>query len=189
MTLVSPRLRRVALWSLASLLLLGLLGVGGVVGMFWHYGRDLEEIDEAALRNYRPPQVTRIYARDGETLIGEVYKERRTVLSYDEIPSHVENAFLAAEDAEFYHHEGMDYVGILRALIVNVRAGEIKQGASTITQQVVKNFILSPERTFERKIQELLLRTRALARYATEKICARNHQARNPTGLPNSCLE
>ncbi len=140
-------------------LLAGLAGLIGLMSLFWYYGRDLEAIDADALRSYRPPQVTRILARDGE-LIGEIYTERRTFIPYSEIPGHVEDAFLAAEDADFYHHKGMDYVGMLRALVANLRAGEIRQGASTITQQVVKNFLLSPERTLERKVQELILARR-----------------------------
>jgi len=136
-----------------------LAGVGGLVGIFWWYGRGLEDLNEEQLKNYEPPQVTRIYARDG-TLIGEVYDQRRTLIRYDEIPSHVENAFLAAEDADFYRHEGMDYMGMARALLVNVRARRVKQGASTITQQVVKIFLLSSERSLERKVQELILARR-----------------------------
>jgi penicillin-binding protein 1A len=134
-------------------------GVGGLFGLFWYYGRDLEALDEEGLKNYRPPQVTRIYARDGE-LIGELFEQRRTVVRYEQVPSHVENAFLAAEDADFYRHQGMDYMGMVRALIANVRAGKVTQGASTITQQVVKIFMLSPERSLERKVQELLLARR-----------------------------
>lgn len=151
---------RITLIVLVCLFVVGVLGaVGTVVGVFWYYGRDLEALDEQQLKNYRPPQITRIVARDGR-LIGEVFTERRTFIDYEQIPSHVENAFLAAEDADFHHHEGMDYMGMARALVTNVRAGEIKQGASTITQQVVKNFMLSPERSFERKVQELILARR-----------------------------
>ena len=154
---------------LAVLFGIGVLGsVGAVVGTFWWYGRGVAELDEDRLRNYKPPQVTRIYARDGETLIGEIFVERRTFIRYEEIPSHVENAFLAAEDADFYKHEGMDYAGMVRALLANVRAGEIRQGASTITQQVVKIFMLSPDRTFERKVQELIL-SRRLEQAFTKK--------------------
>ncbi len=134
--------------------------VGGLVGLFWYYGRDLSAYDEEGLENYRPPQVTRIYANDGTTLLGELFEQRRTVIRYEQIPSHVENAFLAAEDADFYRHEGMDYAGMVRALIANVRAGKVTQGASTITQQVVKIFILSSERSLERKVQELILARR-----------------------------
>ncbi len=134
-------------------------GVLGVVGLFWYYGRDIEEIDQQALRDYRPPQVTRVVDRHG-VLIGEIYTQRRTFVPYEKIPAHVENAFLAAEDADFYRHEGMDYVGMVRALLANLRAGKMRQGASTITQQVVKNFLLTQDRTLERKVQELILSRR-----------------------------
>jgi penicillin-binding protein 1A len=151
---------RIALISLVTLCVLGMVAtVATVAGVFWYYGRDLDALDEEQLKDYRPAQITRILARDGR-LIGEVFTERRTFIEYDQIPSHVENAFLAAEDADFYRHEGMDYLGMVRALVANVRAGEIKQGASTITQQVVKNFMLSPEKSFERKVQELILARR-----------------------------
>lgn len=152
--------KRIALWGTGLVLALGLCGVAGLAGLFWYHGRDIEAIDERALREYRPAQVTRVLASDGETVIGELYEERRTFIAYQDIPSHVENAFLAAEDADFYRHEGMDYFGMVRALVANLRAGQVRQGASTITQQVVKNFMLSPERTLERKVQELILARR-----------------------------
>lgn len=155
----SSRLRKVAMWCVGLAGTGMVLGAGTIAGVFWYYGRGIEGIDVAAIRDYRPPQVTRIVARDG-VVIGEIFTERRTLIPYEDIPAHVENAFLAAEDADFYHHEGMDYVGMARAMLTNLEAGELRQGASTITQQVVKNFLLSPERTFERKIQELLLARR-----------------------------
>lgn len=136
-----------------------LAAVATVAGVFWWYARGIAEFDAEGLRNYRPPQVTRILSRDGE-VIGEVFTQRRTIIRYEDIPSHVESAFLAAEDADFYRHEGMDVLGMVRALIVNVKAGEVRQGASTITQQVVKIFLLSAERTLERKVQELVLARR-----------------------------
>ncbi|MCA9681952.1 MAG: PBP1A family penicillin-binding protein [Myxococcales bacterium] len=155
-----PRWLRITVIGLAVLFVLaGLGGVGTIVGVFWYYGRNVDDIDEQALRDYRPPQVTRVLDRHG-VLIGEIFTQRRTFVAYEDIPSHVENAFLAAEDADFYRHEGMDYIGMVRALVANVRAGSMRQGASTITQQVVKNFLLSPERTFERKVQELILARR-----------------------------
>jgi penicillin-binding protein 1A len=153
------RAKRWVVVGLALVLLGTLAGIGSVAGVFWFYGRDVEAIDEAALRDYRPDQLTRVLDRNG-TLIGELFRERRTLVRFEDIPSHVENAFLAAEDADFYHHKGMDVIGMTRALVANVRAGEIKQGASTITQQVVKNFILSPERTLERKVNELIIARR-----------------------------
>lgn len=155
-----PRWLKITVVALAISCVVGMLaGVAGIAGIFWFYGRDIDDVDEAKLRDYRPPQVTRVVDRNG-VLIGEIFSERRTFVPYEDIPAHVENAFLAAEDADFYRHEGMDYIGMVRALVANVRARSLRQGASTITQQVVKNFLLSPERTFERKVQELILARR-----------------------------
>ena len=161
--------RRILIAMTAVVLVSGLAAVGTVVWVFWYYGRGVSELDEERLKDYRPPQVTRIYSRDHE-LIGEIYSQRRTFIDFEHIPSHVENAFLAAEDADFYRHQGMDYMGMVRALIANVRAGEIKQGASTITQQVVKVFMLDPSRTFERKVQELILARRLEQAFTKQEI-------------------
>jgi penicillin-binding protein 1A len=155
----SGGLKRWIVVGLALGLFACLSGVGAIGGVLWYYGRDLDAIDEDALRNYQPPVVTRILSSDG-TLIGELYTERRTTVPFDRVPTHVEGAFLAAEDADFHRHRGMDFMGMVRALITNVRAGRVKQGASTITQQVVKNFLLSPERSMARKVQELILARR-----------------------------
>jgi penicillin-binding protein 1A len=123
-----------------------------------HYEADLPSI--ADLRgHYHPPQVTRVLARDG-TLLAELFTERRTVVSIAALPAHVKLAVLAAEDAGFYEHEGLNYVGILRAMLVNLRAGRAKQGGSTITQQVVKNILLDSERSYRRKLREALLSRR-----------------------------
>jgi penicillin-binding protein 1A len=111
------------------------------------------------LKDYAPPQLTRVLARDG-TPLAELFIERRTVVPIEQIPKAMKVAVLAAEDADFYKHEGLDYFGMLRALIVNVRSGRMKQGGSTITQQVVKNVMLTHERTFARKAQEVLLARR-----------------------------
>jgi penicillin-binding protein 1A len=109
--------------------------------------------------NYHPPQVTRVLARDG-TLLAELFTERRTVVPIGMLPAHVKLAFLAAEDASFYEHEGLNYLGMVRAFVVNLRAGRTRQGASTITQQVVRALLLDPERTYRRKIREALLARR-----------------------------
>jgi len=122
-----------------------------------HYEDDLPST--ADLKNYDPPQVTRVLARDGSVL-AEVFTERRTVVPVSEVPKELKVSVLAAEDADFYKHEGLDYFGMLRALWVNVRTQRARQGGSTITQQVVKNVLLTPERTFERKARELLLARR-----------------------------
>jgi penicillin-binding protein 1A len=112
------------------------------------------------LKTYQAPQVTRVLARDGSVL-AELFTQRRTVVSLASLPAHVKLAVLAAEDAGFYEHEGLNYWGIARAMAVNVRAGSTRQGGSTITQQVVKNLLLNThERTFSRKVREALLARR-----------------------------
>jgi penicillin-binding protein 1A len=83
--------------------------------------------------------------------------EKREIISLDRIPQYLVLAFIAGEDARFFHHKGLDYIAILRALLANVFSGEIVQGGSTITQQVVKSILLSPEKTFTRKIREAIL--------------------------------
>jgi penicillin-binding protein 1A len=113
----------------------------------------------AQLLDYRPPAVSRVFAADG-TVIGEFYIEKRYVLPIYRIPEVVQLAFLAAEDASFYQHRGIDPVGIVRAAIYNYRAGGTRQGGSTITQQVVKSLLLTPERSYERKLKELVLAIR-----------------------------
>lgn len=133
------------------------LGTGSVVGLFVYYGRDLPTF--AALADYRPPQVSRIYDRQGRPA-GEFFHERRTVVPKEKIPKLLKQAVVAAEDANFYNHRGLDYFGIARALFQDVRHMRLAQGASTITQQVVKNMILTPERKLARKVKEAILSQR-----------------------------
>jgi penicillin-binding protein 1A len=121
------------------------------------YEADLPSTQE--LKGYRPPQVTRILARDG-TLLGELFIQRRTLVSIADVPEHARLAVLAAEDASFYAHKGLDYLGMLRAIAKNLRSSKARQGASTITQQVVKNVLLTPDRTFDRKMREAILARR-----------------------------
>ncbi len=134
-----------------------LLGLVGASAVFWYYGRDLPDVDQ--LRRYEPPQTTRVLDRHGE-LLGEVFVERRTVVDMERIPRVLVLSVLAAEDADFYQHEGLDYPGIVRAVLRDLVEGRAAQGASTITQQVVKLLLLSPERTFRRKVRELILARR-----------------------------
>jgi penicillin-binding protein 1A len=123
------------------------------------------------LKTYQPPQVTRVMARDGSTLLAELYTQRRTLVSVQSLPAHVKLAVLAAEDAGFYEHEGLNYMGIARAVIVNARARSTRQGGSTITQQVVKNLLLAThERTFARKIREALLARRLEQEFSKDEI-------------------
>jgi penicillin-binding protein 1A len=115
----------------------------------------------ADLKTFQPPQVTRVLARDGVTVLAELYTQRRTLVTVQSLPAHVKLAILAAEDAGFYEHEGLNYAGIARAMLVNLRARSTRQGGSTITQQVVKVALLGThERTLSRKIREALLARR-----------------------------
>jgi penicillin-binding protein 1A len=104
---------------------------------------------------YLPPTISRVYADHGE-LIGEFAREYRMVVPYEKIPDHVIKAFVAAEDANYFQHPGVDFTGMARAFIENIKAQRIVQGGSTITQQVTRTFVLSNERTYERKIREAL---------------------------------
>ncbi|MBJ79768.1 MAG: hypothetical protein CMH60_00460 [Myxococcales bacterium] len=118
---------------------------------------DLPTITE--LENYNPPQSTLVYSDEGQ-LIGRYEREFRRVVPLEKIPEHVIKAFLAAEDADFYNHEGLDYWGILRAVVKNLRPGAHLQGASTITQQIVKTMIVGSERSYKRKVREAILARR-----------------------------
>lgn len=129
------------------------LTVFGVVSYFY-FIHDLPSIE--TLKNYSPPTVTKIFSEEGE-VIGKFFYEKREVVSLDRIPNHLIQAFIAGEDARFFQHKGLDYLAILRALFKNIFSGEIVQGGSTITQQVVKSLLLSPEKSFARKIREAIL--------------------------------
>jgi len=141
--------------------LLGAIAAGGVaVWAFSHYGKGLP--DHRMLVDYEPPVATRIYAGDGR-LMAEFAVEHRVFVPIEAIPQVVRDAFIAAEDQNFYSHRGIDPEGIIRAAITNLRAvggGQRLQGASTITQQVAKNFLLTNEVSYERKIKEAILALR-----------------------------
>jgi penicillin-binding protein 1A len=132
------------------------VGIGGFV-LYREITADLPPVDQ--ILRYKPPVATRIFADDG-ALIGEFYVERRYLVPLERVPAHVRVAFLAAEDADFYRHRGVDPGGIARALWTNVSRHSVVQGGSTITQQVVKQLLLTPERSYERKVKELILALR-----------------------------
>jgi penicillin-binding protein 1A len=147
-----------------------LVGVAAVAGAIWHFSRDLP--DYSQLQDYEPPVMTRVHAVDG-SLLGEYAKERRLYLPIQAVPKLVINAFLAAEDKNFYEHGGIDYSGMARAAILyaqNYGSGRRPQGASTITQQVAKNFFFTNEVSFSRKIKEALLAMRLERTYSKDKI-------------------
>jgi penicillin-binding protein 1A len=147
-----------------------LVGVAGVAGAIWHFSKDLP--DYSQLQDYEPPVMTRVHAVDG-SLLGEYAKERRLYLPIQAVPKLVINAFLAAEDKNFYEHGGIDYSGMARAALLfaqNYGSNRRPQGASTITQQVAKNFLLTNEVSFTRKIKEALLAMRIEKTYSKDKI-------------------
>ncbi len=153
-------------WSLfngfARLVLLMAFGcVAGLAGIaaqsYLFFIKDLPEINK--LKNYAPPIVTSIYASKGE-LIEELSNERRFVVPFEEIPKTLQDAFVSAEDKNFWTHPGVDKEAILRAVIEAVKRGRLRSGASTITQQVAKNFLLTPVKNIGRKIREAILAKR-----------------------------
>jgi penicillin-binding protein 1A len=145
---------KVAKISIAVIMILiTVLTVFGVASYFY-FTHDLPSIE--TLKNYKPSAVTKTFSEDGG-VIGEFFYEKREVISLDRIPNHLIQAFVAGEDARFFQHKGLDYLAILRAFVRNMFSGEIVQGGSTITQQVVKSLLLSPEKSFTRKIREAIL--------------------------------
>jgi penicillin-binding protein 1A len=156
---------------IVALMLLGVLvGVAGgavVAGAFWTYSKDLPTVE--TLGSYTPPTVTVVYDRHGE-LMGEIYEKRRYVVDFEDVPKHVQDAFIAAEDANFWTHGGVDYEGILRAIGRNVSKGRKAQGASTITMQVARNFLLTRAKTYERKIREVILSWRIEETFSKEHV-------------------
>ncbi len=139
------------------------LTIGAV---FWMYGRDLPNHEQLAL--YTPPTISRIYSGEGR-IVDEFAEERRLYVPANEIPDLVKNAFISAEDKNFYQHKGYDPRGMIAAAIDAARGGRLR-GASTITQQVMKNFLLSSDRSAERKIKELILASRLEQTLSKDKI-------------------
>ena len=147
--------------------MLFVLATGVLAAVVWKYEQGLP--DYSQLKNYEPPVMTRVHAADG-SLLAEYSRERRLYLPSAEIPDLVKQAFISAEDRNFYSHWGFDPEGIVRAGLIYMQGSRHIQGASTITQQVAKNFLLNSDRTFERKIREILLSLRIESAYSKEKI-------------------
>lgn len=146
-------MKRLLLTSLVALLLVS----AAAAGTYAYFSRQLPSV--ADLKTWRPPQVTKVLCRDGSTC-AEFFVERRTWVDIATLPRHVRDAFLAAEDADFYQHEGLDYLGMLRSGLKNLRPGGMKSGASTISQQTCRLLLLTQERTLARKIREWILTPR-----------------------------
>ncbi len=153
--------------TLAVLAVLGLLGIFSVVGIFFYISMDLPQIN--SLKDYNPPMNSKILSKDGEVLL-DMGVETREVIPFEKIPKRVVDAFLSAEDDNFYQHQGIDYYGIMRAFIVNLREGRLVQGGSTITQQVAKSFLLSKNRDISRKIKDILLARKIEQKFTKDEI-------------------
>jgi penicillin-binding protein 1A len=152
---------------LSVIISLGVLGGLGLLGFFVYISFDLPQI--SSLADYNPPIPSRILSEDGEVLL-EIGLQKREVVDFKDIPKKVINAFLAAEDDNFYQHKGVDYMGLARAMVRNVMAGRIVQGGSTITQQVAKSLLLTREKTITRKVKDFLLAQKIEEKFSKEDI-------------------
>jgi len=159
-------LKNILLISIAIVLLTGVL----IVGVLWSYSNDIP--DYKFLKNYKPPVSSKVYSGEGE-LVADFSKEKRVFVPYSSIPKNVINAFLSAEDKNFFSHPGVDAKGVLRAVVNNISniiSSERLEGASTITQQVAKNFLLTNEVSINRKIKEAILAFRIERALSKERI-------------------
>jgi len=147
-----------------------IVAIAAAAGLLWHYSQSLP--DYSQLQDYEPAVMTRVHAADG-SLLAEYARERRLYIPVQAVPKLVINAFVAAEDKNFYEHGGIDFSGIARAAVLYIQqygSGRRPQGASTITQQVAKNFLLTNELSFSRKIKEALLAMKIERAFSKERI-------------------
>ena len=161
---------RIILTLVGMMFLAGLVGLGGVVFVFWNFGRDLPDYQQLAV--YEPPVMTRVHAGDGR-LLAEYATEKRVFVPIRAIPRRIINAVLAAEDKNFYSHVGVDFLSVVRAAVQNVKnygSGRRPVGASTITQQVAKNFLLTNEVSISRKAKEAILAFRIERAFSKDRI-------------------
>jgi penicillin-binding protein 1A len=168
--LKTPPVLKTAAYILGGLVFLGLVGAAAVTLLIYHYGRGLPDYHQLA--DYNPPMVTRVFAGDGR-LLAEYATERRVFVPIEAIPKRVVHAFLAAEDKNFYTHPGVDVLGVMRATAQNLASmgtGRRPVGASTITQQVAKNFLLTNEVSLGRKVKEAILAFRIEQAFSKDKI-------------------
>jgi penicillin-binding protein 1A len=166
------RIIRVFVFLFSFLFFLSLAAAGATFYMLWSYSRGLPDYKQLA--QYDPPTVTRVHAGDGR-LIAEYAVERRVFVPVGAMPRHLIDAFIAAEDQNFYHHSGVDFVALTRAVMTNainvvLRRDRRPVGASTITQQVAKNFLLTNELSFERKVKEAILAFRIERTFSKQRI-------------------
>jgi len=159
--------KSLVLWFFLLGLLLVICGAGAGLVLYYSISKDLPKI--TSLADYHPSIITTVYADDNRK-IAEFFKERRIVMPLKDMPRTLIDAFVAAEDRRFYKHQGVDFISIVRAFIKNLEAGTIVQGGSTITQQVTKSFLLTPERSYKRKLREAILAYRIDKAFSKEDI-------------------
>ncbi len=144
-----------------------LLGISGIIALLTYFSFSLPKIE--GLSDYQPVLQSQILSKDG-SILAEFGNEKREVVDMKDVPKFVVDAFLSAEDDSFYQHTGVDYGGIVRAMLVNLKAGKVVQGGSTITQQVAKSFYLTKERSISRKIKDVLLAHKIEKKLSKEEI-------------------
>ncbi len=152
--------------SLIVLIVISTL-IGTVGGFLYWTISDLPNIK--VLEEYAPLESSRIYSSDGQ-IIAELYLERRTFVPHYQIPDHVKKAFVSVEDIRFYNHPGIDFIGISRAFLQDIRAGEVVQGGSTITQQLARLLFLKSDKSIKRKIKEAAISIQIEQRYTKDEI-------------------
>lgn len=154
-------------WLLYLIFLGVFLGAAGFAGVYFYFAKDLPKI--SSLNDYRPPIISSVYSDDNRK-IAEFYEQQRILIPLSEMPDYLIQAFVSAEDSRFYLHRGIDLHSIFRAFLKNLQAGGIVQGGSTITQQVTKSFLLTPERSYKRKIKEAILAYRIDKKFTKDQI-------------------
>ncbi len=148
-------------------LVVALFAVTALTIGYFHFSGNLPELSK--LSDYQPPLVSRVY-NDRGVLIAEYADQHRILTPFEQIPARLKHAFLAAEDQQFYEHPGINPARIVSAALANIRAGHTVQGGSTITQQVAKNFLLTSERSYSRKIREVILAYRIEKKFSKDEI-------------------
>lgn len=149
-----------------SLIMIPVSIIAGI-GIYYKFSRNLPDIK--TLKSYNPSLITRIYS-DTDELIAEFYVEKRILVPLSRIPSYLKDATIAVEDANFFKHGGLDFSGLLRAFLINIKAGKVVEGGSTITQQIAKMMFLTPERALSRKAREAILAYRIEKEFSKEEI-------------------
>ncbi|MBU4576156.1 MAG: transglycosylase domain-containing protein, partial [Desulfarculus sp.] len=146
-------MKRTLIWGGSLVLVLAILAAGAAVVGWFYITDNLPRVE--SLTDYRPPTVTQVLAADG-SLMAQYYHQRRFVVPMTQVPRHVIEAFVAAEDGNFFRHKGIDLTGILRAALANLRAGRVVQGASTISQQVAQGLLHTPAKDWMAKLKEMV---------------------------------